>query len=270
MAERRRRGIAGSGAGSGSKGKARPTASSTGGPNVPSGDAATEGEGGGGWAEWGRSLLLAVILFLVLRTFVLGTFVITSGSMEDTLLVGDFVVVNRVALGPRIPRTQARLPGYATPALGDILVFDPPHERDLRLVKRVVGMGGDVLEMRDGVLHRNGEATEEPYVLRRDPRGDEYHPWMEWQREHLGPGVDPVTYRPSRDNWGPLVIPPDHFFMLGDNRDQSLDSRYWGLIERWRLEGRASFLYFSYDRESPRPFRFIRDARWGRIFNGVE
>lgn len=267
MAERRRRGIAGSGAGS--KGKARAAAPGGGATKAPSGQSPGEGGGGGGWAEWGRSLLLALVLFLVLRTFVLGTFVITSGSMEDTLLVGDFVVVNRVALGPRIPRTQKRLPGYATPAVGDILVFDPPHERDLRLVKRVVGMGGDRLEMRDGVLYRNGTAPDEPYVLRRDPRGDEYHPWMEWQREHLAPGLDPTTYRPTRDNWGPLVVPPDHFFMLGDNRDQSLDSRYWGLIERWRLEGRASFLYFSYDRESPRPFRFILDARWGRIFSGV-
>lgn len=263
MAQRRRRGIAGGGAagkGAGRSSRERPAEGKP---------ADRPEEGASGWAEWGRSLLLAVVLFVVLRTFVLGTFVITSGSMEDTLLVGDFVVVNRVALGPRIPRTQARLPGYDTPGVGDILVFDPPHEEDLRLVKRVAGVGGDVLEMRDGVLFRNGEAADEPWVLRRDPSGDEYHPWMEWQRQFLAPGVDPAGYRPTRDNWGPLVVPPQHFFMLGDNRDQSLDSRYWGLIERWRLEGRASFIYFSYDRESPRPFRFIRDARWGRIFDGV-
>lgn len=254
MAARARRGIAGGG---GVKPKTR-----------PAGGTDEEGQGSG-WGEWIRSLLLAVILFLFLRTFVIGTFVITSGSMEDTLLVGDFVVVNRVALGARIPRTQARLPGYASPQVGDVLVFDPSHEPDLRLVKRVVGMGGDVLEMRDGVLYRNGEAPPEPFVQRRDPRGNEGHPWMVWQLDHLAPGVDRATYAPTRDDWGPLVIPPDHFFMLGDNRDQSLDSRYWGLIERWRIEGRASFLYFSYDRNSPRPFNFIRDARWGRMFDPV-
>jgi signal peptidase I len=254
MAARARRGIAGGG---GVKQKPPPVEGSEG------------DDQGGGWGEWLRSLLLAVILFLFLRTFVIGTFVITSGSMEDTLLVGDFVVVNRVALGARIPRTEYRLPGYASPEVGDVLVFDPSHEPDLRLVKRVVGMGGDVLEMRDGVLYRNGEAPPEAFVQRRDPRGNEGHPWMVWQLDHLAPGVDRTAYSPTRDDWGPLVIPPDHFFMLGDNRDQSLDSRYWGLIERWRIEGRTSFLYFSYDRDSRRPFNFIRDARWGRMFDPV-
>jgi len=233
--------------------------------------AAREGAGAGeareavGWQEWGRSLLLAFVLFLILRTFVLGTFVITSGSMERTLLVGDFLVVNRVALGARIPGTQARLPGYARPDIGQVLVFDPPHEDRLKLVKRVVGMGGDTLSMRDGVLYRNGSAPDEPYVERLDPGGDEWHPWMEWQRAHLPAGVDPSSYRPTRDNWGPIVIPPNHFFTLGDNRDLSLDSRYWGLLERWRLEGRASFLYYSYDQESFRPFPWVREVRWGRF-----
>jgi signal peptidase I len=88
---------------------------------------------------------------------------------------------------------------------------------------------------------------------------------MEWQKEYLVDGTDPRTYRPSRDNWGPIAIPEGRYFMLGDNRDRSLDSRYWGLLERWRLEGRAVFTYFSYNKGSYRPFPWVREVRWDRI-----
>ena len=214
--------------------------------------------------EWAKSIAVAVVLFLVIRTFVLQTFVITSGSMKDTLLVGDMLVVNRAAMGTRIPGTRMTLPGYSVPRLGDILVFDPPHEETIMLIKRLVGTPGDTVEMRDGVLYRNGDRIEEPYVVHADIP-DESHPWMDWQRDYLRSDVDRASYSPTRDNWGPLVIPEDRYFMLGDNRDQSLDSRYWGLLERWRLEGRALFTYFSYDRDSFRPFPWIREIRWGRI-----
>ena len=88
---------------------------------------------------------------------------------------------------------------------------------------------------------------------------------MEWQKDHLVGDVDPESYRPTRDNWGPIVIPEGRYFMLGDNRDRSLDSRYWGLLERWRLEGRAVFIYFSYNKGSYRPFPWLREVRWGRV-----
>lgn len=218
----------------------------------------------GGLAETVRSLLIAVVLFLVLRTFVVQTFVITSGSMEDTLLVGDFLVVNRLAIGSRVPLTSLRIPGYSEPRRGDVLVFDPPHTDEFRLVKRLVGMPGDTLEMRDARLYVNGQAADEPYV-KREPIDDQPDPWMEWQREYLVPGVDRAAYRPTRDRWGPLIVPEGHYFMLGDNREKSLDSRYWGLLEGWRLEGRVSFVYFSYDRESFRPFPFLTEVRWHRI-----
>jgi len=214
--------------------------------------------------EWAKSIAVAVVLFLFIRTFVLQTFVITSGSMKDTLLVGDMLVVNRAAMGTRIPGTHVTLPGYSTPRLGDILVFDPPHEETIMLIKRLVGMPGDTVEMREGVLYRNGDRIEEPYVIHASIP-DERHPWMDWQRDYLASDVDRLSYSPTRDNWGPLVIPEDRYFMLGDNRDQSLDSRYWGLLERWRLEGRALFTYFSYDRDSFRPLPWIREIRWGRI-----
>lgn len=219
-------------------------------------------------AEWTKSIVIAVALFLVLRTFLVQTFVITSGSMEDTLLVGDMLVVNRAAIGSRIPGTPLRIPGYSSVDLGDVLVFDPPHEETLKLIKRLMGEPGDTLEMRNRVLYRNGEIVDEPYVLHSDV-GDETHPWMSWQRDYLLPGRDRAAYAPTRDNWGPLVIPEGHYFMLGDNREKSFDSRYWGLLEAWRLEGRAVFTYYSYNKDSFRPFPAIREVRWGRIGRGI-
>lgn len=218
--------------------------------------------------EWTKSIAIAILLFLFLRTFLVQTFVITSGSMEDTLLVGDMLLVNRLAIGTRIPGTSLRIPGYSAPGRGDILVFDPPHEPELMLIKRLVGMPGDTLAMRDRVLHVNGVAMDEPYVIHSDV-GDEMHPFMEWQRDYLLPGVDPRTYAPTRDTWGPLLIPEDRYFMLGDNREKSLDSRYWGLLEGWRLEGRAVFTYYSYNKDSYRPFPAIREVRWNRIGRGI-
>ncbi len=223
----------------------------------------TEGEGGGTGVEALKSVFFAVILFLVIRAFLFQTFVITSGSMENTLLVGDFLVVNRAAIGSRVPFTDIRIPGYSEPRRGDVLVFDPHHEVDMTLVKRLVGLPGDTLEMRDRVLYLNGEARDEPYVVH-TRRPDDFDPDMTWQRDYLvaGPRDD---YRPTRDNWGPLVIPDGHHFMLGDNRDTSLDSRYWGLLEGWRFEGRAVGIYFSYNRGSARPFPWIREIRGSRI-----
>jgi signal peptidase I len=222
----------------------------------------------GGWGETLRSLAVAVVLFLILRTFVVQTFVITSGSMEETLQVGDFLVVNRLAIGSRVPFTSLRIPGYSEPRRGEVLVFDPPHTDEFRLVKRLIGMPGDTLQMRDGVLIVNGVERDEPYV-RHLPLEDSSDPWMEWQRDYLAPGVDRSSYRPTRDDWGPLVVPADHYFMLGDNREESLDSRYWGLLEGWRLEGRVAFIYFSYDRDSFAPLPFFTEIRWGRIGDRV-
>ncbi|MFQ5536662.1 MAG: signal peptidase I [Gemmatimonadota bacterium] len=243
------------------KGKGRPTRRRAGGERKGGG---SRGASQNAAWEWAKSLLIAAVLFLLIRTFLLQTFVITSGSMEDTLLVGDMLVVNRAAIGSRIPGTGIRIPGYSTPRRLDVLVFDPPHEETLKLVKRLVGMPGDTLEMRNRVLYVNGKAMDEPYVKHSDVP-DENHPWMEWQRAYLRSDVDAMSYAPTRDNWGPLVLPADRYFMLGDNRERSFDSRYWGLLEGWRLEGRAVFIYFSYNKASYRPFPWIREVRWDRI-----
>lgn len=220
--------------------------------------------------EWGKTFLIAGILFILMRSFLVQTFVITSGSMEGTLLVGDYLIVNRAAIGSRVPLTDIRIPGYSEPHRGDVLVFDPPHEPDLKLVKRLVGMPGDTIEMRSKVLYVNGQAQDEAYARHDDPGTDEHHPWMEWQRDFLTAATDRASYRPSRDTWGPLVLPEDRYFMLGDNRDKSLDSRYWGLLEGWRFEGRASRIYYSYDTHSMKPFPFIRAVRAQRIGSPIE
>jgi len=239
------------------------------------GDATDSGKGPeaeeeGGLAELGKSFAFAVVLFIILRSFVLQTFVITSGSMEDTLLVGDFLYVNRLSVGSRIPFTQTRLPGYSEIRRGDVIVFDPHHEDNMKLVKRLIGLPGDTLQMVSGRLIRNGEELVESYVKHEDPRGGEqFLPEMLWQAEFLLPEVDRSDYRPSRDTWGPLVVPAEHYFMLGDNRDGSLDSRFWGPLASWRVEGRAVFKYFSYDRGSV-PFAFLRRVRWDRILDGIE
>ena len=218
--------------------------------------------------DWLRMLLIWGGLFILIRFFVLQTFVIISGSMMNTLLLGDFLVVNKAAIGSRVPFTDIRIPGYSEPRRGDVLVFDPHHEDDMTLVKRLVGVPGDTLQMRDRVLYRNGQPQEEPYVVT-SGRPDEFAPSMLWQLNHLveASGGD---YHPTRDNWGPLLVPDGYYFMLGDNRDSSLDSRYWGLLEGWRFEGRASRIYFSYNRDSTRPFPWIREIRGSRIGDGIQ
>ncbi len=221
----------------------------------------------GGPLEWVRSLAIAAVVFLFIRIFLFENYVIDSGSMENTLLVGDFLAVNKLAIGPRIPFTDIRIPGYSEPRRGDILVFDPHHEENMTIVKRVVGMPGDTLEMRDRVLHLNGDAHDEPYAVTTN-LPDGHDPRMLWQRDFLAGGPSD-GYRPTRDNWGPIVVPADHYFMLGDNRDDSIDSRLWGFLEGWRFKGRVALIYFSYDRNSFRPFPWITEIRGSRIGDRV-
>lgn len=220
--------------------------------------------------EWIKSIAIALVLFLFIRSFLIHTFVIISGSMENTLLVGDLLMVNRAAVGSTVPGTDIRIPGYSKPKRGDVLVFDPHHEENMKLVKRLIGLPGDTLEMRDKQLFLNGEALDEPYVQHIDGSPNTNDPIMRWQRDHLVGGANGDSYRPTRDNWGPIAVPDGYYFMLGDNRDASYDSRYWGLLEQWRIEGRVVFIYFSYNKDSMRPFPFLREIRWGRIGDGVD
>jgi signal peptidase I len=215
--------------------------------------------------DWAKTGIFAFIIFLVLRNFVLASFVIDSGSMENTLLVGDFLLVNKVILGSPIPGTALRIPGYGDPNRNDIIVFRADHAPGLDIVKRTVGIPGDTIGMIDGVLQVNGVAQEEPWLLHDERIPDGPDPQMTWQLSALAPGVDRASYRPTRDNWGPLVIPEERYFMLGDNREHSLDSRYWGLVERKKMKGKPFFTYYSYDRDAIKPLPFLTALRFGRI-----
>jgi signal peptidase I len=216
--------------------------------------------------EWIKSLAIALVIWFVLRTLLIEAFRIPSSSMERTLLVGDFLFVNKALYGAEVPLIHARLPAIRDPRLGDIVVFDSKTEPGVKVVKRLVGMPGDTLQMKNAVLWRNGVAQSEPYVEHVDSLTDTSAPEMrDWQVNYLLPGVNRVTYHPSRDNWGPLVVAPGQYFVMGDNRDNSYDSRYWGFIDRKVIRGRPLFVYYSFDHDSWRALPFITAIRWSRI-----
>ncbi len=215
--------------------------------------------------EFARSIALVLLCFFLVRTFVVEAFKIPTSSMEGTLLAGDFLLVNKAVYGAEIPGVGVALPAFAEPERGEIIVFHPPHEPAKHYVKRLVGLPGDTLEMRDKVLLLNGAELDEPYVRHQDPDGDAVHPGMAWQGSHLPEEDRPPRYRPSRDNWGPLVVPDAHFFVLGDNRDNSEDSRYWGFVSREDIKGRPWRVYYSSDPAHAGIFSWFRDVRWERI-----
>jgi len=220
--------------------------------------------------EWSRSILIAFGLFLVLRTVGVEAFKIPTSSMESTLLVGDFLLVNKAVYGAHLPGTDLQLPALRQPTRGDIVVFHPPHEPRRNYVKRVVGIPGDTLEMRNKQLLLNGEEVDEPFAVYLDDRGDAVHPDMNWQRNHLiAKAPSDGSYHPSRDNWGPIVIPDAQYFVLGDNRDNSEDSRYWGLVDRDQIRGRPWFVYYSQQRASGEDASWMDRVRWGRIGHAI-
>jgi signal peptidase I len=210
---------------------------------------------------------MALVLFLVIKTFFFEAFQIASGSMTRTLLTGDFLFVNKLLYGAQIPGTNARLPGFRQPRRGDVIVFAYPRDPNQDYVKRVIGTPGDTVEMRQGRVAVNGEPLAEPYIQRIDPRNDVVSSDFAWQRPYYlapSPG-DRVGYQPSRDTWGPLVVPADEYFVLGDNRDDSSDSRYWGFVDASAVKGRTLLVYFSYDRDAHDALPWLTDIRWSRL-----
>jgi signal peptidase I len=161
---------------------------------------------------------------------------------------------------------QQRLPALADPSLGDVVVFFPPHEPTKNYVKRIVGVAGDTLEMRDKVLYRNGTPVVEPFARHIDPFSDPTDPRMEWQRAYLPTGKrDWRSYHPTRDNWGPVVVPGGRLFTLGDNRDNSEDSRYWGFVDQQSVRGRPLLVYYSFQPDTTHPFAWLTGIRWTRL-----
>lgn len=202
--------------------------------------------------EWLRSGAYALVLFFVIRTLLVQAFKIPSASMEQTLIVGDFLLVNKLVYGPKIPMTDIHLPAIREPERGDVVVFKYPLDQSLDFVKRCVAVAGDTVEMRDKVLFVNGDRVDEPYVQHIDGR---IHSSLHGRPEGR---VIPARFPLPRDNFGPITVPEGNFFMLGDNRDNSRDSRYWGFVDRGLIEGTPLIIYFSWDGDALSP-------RFGRI-----
>lgn len=219
------------------------------------------------WAriwDWTKSIAIALALWFLLSVFVVQAFHIPSGSMESTLMSGDFLFANKVLYGAEIPLIHRRLPAIREPRRFDIVIFDSVEEPGVNVVKRVVGLPGDTIGMRRNTVYINGSPLDEPYkVVHRG--SDVVDPMMRWQRHYLArPSRRP--YRPTLRTWGPLVVPPDSFFVMGDNRDVSYDSRYWGFLGRDRIRGRPMLVYFSYDKDTV-PFPMITGVRWHRLLS---
>jgi signal peptidase I len=224
-------------------------------------------------------LLPVIAIVFGTRQLLAEAYRIPSGSMEPTLLVGDWLFVNKLRVGPHIPFTSRSLPGYARPKRGDVSVFvSPPQDMRIRispdqitptLVKRIVGVAGDTLVMRHGLLTVNGIPAPSPnsFVLS-DTIAEVPQDIFAWQHEIeiQGSRFGPPVAAPSLHAWGPLVVPTGTFFMMGDNRDNSVDSRYYGPVPRANLRGTPMFIYYSYDPEQGVDyFRAVTGIRWRRI-----
>jgi signal peptidase I len=229
--------------------------------------------------EYVKSIGSALLIALCIRQFVFQGFHIPTGSMERTLLVGDVLFANKFLYGARTPARiripllnwtivdnlpVLKLPAIREPRQGDIIVFEYPQDRNLDYIKRCVAVAGDVVEVREGILHVNGEVYESA-LNRRDADHSCVPDWRE-----AGECPEPHTYHdpdprkralPLNQQWGPYTVPPGHIFMMGDNRFNSLDSRAWGPLDTDLIKGKATVLYWSWDKDRMLP----RLGRIGRL-----
>ena len=218
-----------------------------------------------------KSIPVALFLFFLVRAFFVEAFKIPSGSMERTLLVGDFLLVNKLLYGAEIPFTDRTLPAVRDPRRGDVVVFQYPADPSKNFVKRLVGMPSDTLAMRDGLLYLNGVPQLEGYVRHSEPGVDPVAEDFRWQRNYLVRTAEARSgFHPSRNNWGPLVVPERNYFVLGDNRDNSLDSRYWGFVPDSLVRGRPMFVYYSYAPDTALGLAWLTRIRWTRIGERID
>lgn len=186
-----------------------------------------------------EAIAIAVVLALFIRAFVVQAFKIPSGSMEPTLLVGDHILVNKFIYGVRLPFVNSTIIPVSEPERGDIIVFEYPVEPEKDFIKRVVGVPGDTVEIRDKKVYVNGRPVDDYPV------------------KHTASRVLPASVN-NRDNFGPVKVPEKAYFVLGDNRDNSYDSRFWGFVKESAIKGEAFIIYWSWDSEE-------FGVRWGRI-----
>jgi signal peptidase I len=205
----------------------------------------------------------AVLLFAFLRGLVVQVYGIQSGSMQPTLLAGDYVIVNNTLFGAAIPFMARRLPEVRPPRAGDVVVYRPAGYVPVRdHIKRIIGAPGDTVGMLHGVVYRNGARLREPYAKPADavdvplpPRG----PYdFQWQLDAMPRSADRDNYAPTRDNWGPLVVPRGHYLLLGDDRGHSIDTRHTGFVPRSEIRGKVLAVHWSSG---------VRGVRWSRIGN---
>ncbi len=226
-----------------------------------------------------KQIIIAVVLALIIKTSIVEAYKIPTASMEDTLLVGDFLLANKFVYGAQIPLLGWRLPAISDPERGDIIIFIFPRDGVTKYIKRCIGLPGDTIEVKDKELFVNGERFVDP----------NYSKFIDTNRA----GQQVVQDRRaggqnSRDNFGPYVVPPESFFMMGDNRDNSYDSRYWREVPRDYIMGEAMVIHWSWDDSShpspevsvadplsvPRLFiynavHFFEKVRWRRLFSPI-
>jgi signal peptidase I len=189
--------------------------------------------------EYAESIIIAVILALFIRSFVVQAFKIPSGSMEDTLQVGDHLLVNKFIFGTTIPFTDKEFFALRDPRQGDVIVFEYPEDPSKDFIKRIVGVPGDVVQGINKNVYVNGKLYKNPHEV------------------HKEADLVPKDQNP-RDTFGPLKVPADSYFVMGDNRDRSYDSRFWGFVKRDKIKGLAFVKYWSWDGDNWR-------VRWGNI-----
>jgi signal peptidase I len=219
--------------------------------------------------EYFEALVTAVILALFVRTWVVQAFKIPTGSMENNLLIGDHLLVNKLVSGPSLTSFERMILPLREPKRGDVMVFKYPDEPERDFIKRVIGLPGDTLELRSKKVYINGQPLDEPYVHFLEPASE---------------GQE-VTQFDVRERYGPVRIPDGQYFVMGDNRDNSQDSRYWGFLPRHYIKGKALMIYWSYD-SGPEEYvdsglgatvkrlfsvvtHFFTRTRWERIFNQI-
>ncbi len=187
-----------------------------------------------------ESLLLAVAVALVVRSSVVEAFWVPSGSMLPTIQIGDHLFVNKLAYGMHLPFIEHEVTQWSPLHRSDVVVFTSPIDRRIDLIKRVIAVAGDSVEVRDKHLYINGEMVPDPHATFTDARSRDSTP---------------------RDHFGPVTVPPGKFFVMGDNRDQSYDSRYWGFADERDVKGQATFIYWSWDSQR----HWVRWDRFGHF-----
>ena len=204
--------------------------------------------------EYFESIVVAVILALVIRTFVVQAFKIPTGSMEQNLLIGDHLLVNKFVFSPTATDAERGLLPVTSINRGDVIVFKYPEDPERDFIKRVIGLPGDVVEVRHKRVYIDGRPLDEPYVYYLRPPSA---------------AASPFGVADLREQYGPVTVPPSEYFVMGDNRDNSQDRRYWGFLPRDLVKGRALIIYWSYESGADELYATGSSSVIRRLWSGI-